>query len=197
MEMVYDFSYDGVMRSYERSLLALGLDTIDALLIHNPDPVNHGEHHSARMKDMAESSIQALEENKSTGDIKAVGMGLNATESLMTLASLVPLDFCIVAMPHTLLDQSSLETSMQRCIDNDISVVIGAPFASGILATGPIPGTRYRSDISDRRHCGEGAPDRGCVQWPRGVPADCCVAISTGPPCGRLGHPRHGTSHRS
>ena len=148
MEMVYDYTYDGVMRSYEQSLLRLGVDTIDALLIHDPDPVNHGEHHAARMKDMAESGIRALEELKSTGHIKAVGMGLNATESLTTLASLVPLDFCIVAMPYTLLDQSSLETGMQRCIDHNISVVIGAPFASGILATGPVPGTRYRYEIA-------------------------------------------------
>lgn len=37
---------------------------------------------------------------------------------------------------------------MQRCIDHDISVVIGAPFASGILATGPVPGTRYRYEIA-------------------------------------------------
>ncbi len=148
MEMVYDYSYDGVMRSYEQSLLRLGLDTVDALLIHDPDPVNHGEHHAARMKDMADSGIRALEELKSTGHIKAIGMGLNATESLTTLASLVPLDFCIVAMPYTLLDKSSLATGMQRCIDHDISVVVGAPFASGILATGPVPGTRYRYEIA-------------------------------------------------
>lgn len=148
MEMVYDYSYDGVMRSYEQSLLRLGLDTVDALLIHDPDPVNHGEHHAARMRDMAESGIKALEELKSTGDIRAVGMGLNATESLTTLASLVPLDFCIVAMPYTLLDQSSLETGMQRCIDENISVVIGAPFASGVLATGAVPGTRYRYEVA-------------------------------------------------
>ncbi len=148
MEMIYDYSYDGVMRSYEQSLLRLGLDTVDALLIHDPDPVNHGEFHAARMKDMAESGIRALEELKSTGHIKAIGMGLNATESLTTLASMVPLDFCIVAMPYTLLDQSSLGTGMQRCIDHNISVVVGAPFASGILATGPVPGTRYRYEIA-------------------------------------------------
>ena len=100
------------------------------------------------MKDMAESGIRALEELKSTGQIKAIGMGLNANDSLTTLAALVPLDFCIVAMPYTLLDQSSLGTGMQRCIDNNISVIIGAPFASGILATGAVPGARYRYEIA-------------------------------------------------
>ena len=148
MEMVVDYSYDGIMRSYEQSLLRLGLDTVDALLIHDPELVHHGEHHAARMKDMAESGIRALEELKSTGQIKAIGLGLNATESLTPLASLVPLDFCIVAMPYTLLDQSSLGTGMQRCIDDNVSVVIGAPFASGILATGAVPGAHYRYEVA-------------------------------------------------
>ncbi len=98
------------MRSYEQSLLRLGLDTIDALLIHDPDAGGHGEFHAARMKDMAESGIKALEELKRSGQIKAIGMGLNATESLETIAPLVELDFCIVAMPYTLLDQSALKT---------------------------------------------------------------------------------------
>jgi D-threo-aldose 1-dehydrogenase len=54
----------------------------------------------------------------------------------------VPLDFCIVAMPYTLLDQSGLHTGMKRCVDEGISVIIGAPYASGILATGPGPAAR-------------------------------------------------------
>lgn len=149
MEMVYDYGYDGVMRSYEQSLLRLGVDTVDALLIHDPDPSNHGEFFEQRMRDMSTGGIKALEELKATGHIKAIGMGLNMTDSLTSIASMVPLDFCIVAMPYTLLDQSSLDNGMQRCIDHNISVIIGAPFASGILATGPVPGTRYRYEIAD------------------------------------------------
>ncbi|MGN6488649.1 MAG: aldo/keto reductase [Devosia sp.] len=149
MEIVWDYSYDGVMRSYEQSLLRLGLDTIDALFIHDPEPEGHGEHHAARMKDMATTGIKALEELKASGQIKAIGMGMNAAESLVNIAPLVPLDFCIVAMPYTLLDQGSLNTGMQRCLDEGISVVIGAPYASGILATGPIEGARYRYGFAD------------------------------------------------
>jgi D-threo-aldose 1-dehydrogenase len=149
MEIVWDYSYDGVMRSYEQSLLRLGLDTIDALFIHDPEPAGHGEHHAARMKDMATTGIKALEELKSSGQIKAIGMGMNAADSLVNIAPLVPLDFCIVAMPYTLLDQGSLNTGMKRCLDEGISVVIGAPYASGILATGPIEGARYAYGFAD------------------------------------------------
>jgi D-threo-aldose 1-dehydrogenase len=149
MEVIWDYSYDGVMRAYEQSLLRLGLDTVDALFIHDPEPSGHGEHHAARMKDMATTGIKALEELKASGQIKAIGMGMNAAESLTDIAPLVPLDFCIVAMPYTLLDQGSLNTGMKRCLDEGISVVIGAPYASGILATGPIEGARYRYGIAD------------------------------------------------
>ena len=148
MEVVWDYSYDGVMRSYEQSLLRLGLDTIDGLLIHDPEPEMHGEQHAARMRDMAGSGIRALEELKRSGQIKAVGMGLNATASLDTIAPLVKLDFIICAMPYTLLDQSALAHGLQRCVESGISIVIGAPYASGILATGPGPGAHYNYGIA-------------------------------------------------
>jgi D-threo-aldose 1-dehydrogenase len=148
MEIVWDYSYEGVMRSYEQSLLRLGLDTIDGLLIHDPEAEIHGDRHAQRMRDMADSGIRALEELKRGGQIKAIGMGLNATASLETIAPMVKLDFVIVAMPYTLLDQSALAKGMQRCIDQDISIVIGSPYASGILATGPGPAAHYRYDTA-------------------------------------------------
>ncbi len=149
MEIVWDYSYDGVMRAYEQSLLRLGLDTVDALLIHDPEASLHTDVHPQRMREMSQSGIKALEELKLSGQIKAIGMGLNAADSLDTIAPLVPLDFCIVAMPYTLLDQAALKTGLKRCADNNISVIIGAPYASGILATGPGPNARYRYGIAE------------------------------------------------
>ena len=61
---------------------------------------------------------------------------------------MVELDFLIVAMPYTLLDQSGL-ASLDRFAAAGIAVVIGAPFASGILVTGPGPEARYRYAIAD------------------------------------------------
>ncbi len=139
----YDYTYDGVMRSYEQSLLRLATDSVDALLIHDPDAIIHAEQHAGRMNDLVTSGIKALEELKRNGHIKAIGMGLNLPESLGTIDTLVDLDFLIVAMPYTLLTQSVLHTGLKRCLDENIAVVVGAPFASGILATGPIPGARY------------------------------------------------------
>ncbi len=147
MEIVWDYSYDGMMRSYEQSLLRLGLDTVDALLIHDPEAAQSSG--GPRLADLTASGYKALDELKRSGHVKAIGMGLNAAASLDTIAPLVPLDFCIVAMPYTLLDQEALATGLRRCVDNGISVVIGAPYASGILATGPGTGARYRYGIAE------------------------------------------------
>ena len=84
-----------------------------------------------------------MEELKSAGDIKAFGMGINQKDSLSILAQSLPLDFALVAMPYTLLDQDSLHDGMEKCLKNSISVIIGAPFASGILATGSGTNSRY------------------------------------------------------
>ena len=147
MEVVWDYSYDGVMRAYEQSLLRLGLDRIDALLIHDPEA--SADPNGPKIEDLPKSGIRALEELKSSGQINAIGMGLNAASSLDTYATVVPLDFCVVAMPYTLLDQSALQHGMKRCEADNISIIIGAPYASGILATGPVEGARYRYGIAD------------------------------------------------
>ncbi len=144
----FDYTYDGVMRSYEQSLMRLGIDTFDALLIHDPDQFAHGEHWEQRMKDMSTSGIKALEELKRAGDIRAIGMGLNRAESVRVIPEMVDLDMLIVAMPYTLLDQESLP-DIDRLRARGVSVIVGAPFASGILVTGPGPNATYRYQPAD------------------------------------------------
>ena len=51
-------------------------------------------------------------------------------------------DFWLVAMPYTLLRQEMLDEEFGICAERGISVVIGAPFQSGILATGAVAGAR-------------------------------------------------------
>jgi D-threo-aldose 1-dehydrogenase len=100
------------------------------------------------MKDMSTSGIKALEELKRSGDIRAIGMGLNRAESLDEIPRMVDLDFLIVANAYTLLDQSGL-SALDRFAAQDVSVIIATPFASGILATGPGPEARYMYQLAD------------------------------------------------
>ena len=142
-EVRFDYSYDGIMRSYEQALQRLGLDTVDALVIHDLDAAYQGEHFAQRRADLVSTGVKAVAELKAAGDIKAFGMGINTTEALETVASLVDLDFALVAMPYTLLDQSSLHGGMAACVKRRMSVIIGAPFASGILVTGSGGDAKY------------------------------------------------------
>lgn len=138
----FSYSYDAVMRSYEDSLQRLATDRIDALLIHDPDPVVHGADFATRMHELETGGIKALEELRRDGQIGAIGMGINTEAALTEVVPRVPLDLLIVAMPYTLLDQSALAV-MDRLQGQGTSVVIGAPYASGILVTGPVAGARY------------------------------------------------------
>ena len=68
----FDFSYDGVMRSVEESLARLGLDRVDVLLVHDPD--DHYE-------DAAAGAFRALQRLRADGTVKAIGAGLNQSET--------------------------------------------------------------------------------------------------------------------
>lgn len=140
----FDYTYDGLLRSYEQSLQRLGLTTVDALIIHDLD---HGYHDDAALarhtRDLQEGGIRALEELKSHGEIKAYGMGINTDRALNNIAPLVPLDFIMLAMPYTLLDQRCLGKGLARCLAQNISIIIGSPFASGLLAKGSQGGGNY------------------------------------------------------
>jgi len=149
-EVNFDYSYDGIMRSYEQALQRLALDTVDALVIHDLDSMFHGEATIAvHTRDLSETGMKALQELKGSGDIKAFGMGINMKEQLADLAQKVDLDFALVAMPYTLIDQDSLHTGMKACVDRGVSVIIGAPFASGILATGSKGAVTYNYASAD------------------------------------------------
>jgi D-threo-aldose 1-dehydrogenase len=143
-DLRFDYGYDAIMRSYEDSLQRLALNTVDALLIHDLDAAQHPEGAMPELeRTLVDSGYRALDELKRNGDIKAIGMGINTDVALTTTATLVDLDFVLVAMPYTLLEQGSLDSGMALCLERGVSVIIGAPFASGILVTGSGGDAKY------------------------------------------------------
>jgi D-threo-aldose 1-dehydrogenase len=143
----FDYTRDGVRRSYEDSLTRMGLNRIDALLIHDLDHGYHGsdEGVQARLDELdSGGGYQALREMKERGEIGAIGAGINVTGMIPRFLERFDLDFFLVAMPYTLLSQDALASELPLCVERGASIVIGAAFASGILATGPVPGATYR-----------------------------------------------------
>ncbi len=141
----FDYSYDGVMRSYEDSMQRLGLNQIDFLIIHDLDRDYHSDPvaFAAHWSDLRTGGARALLELKDAGEITAIGAGINAGEMIAPMATGLDVDFLLVAMPYTLLAQPALDEGFDACTANEISVVIGSPFASGLLATGVTGDAKY------------------------------------------------------
>ena len=133
------------MRSFEDSLHRLGLPRVDLLVIHDVDPGYQGGDAGVErcFAQLEGGGIRALQELKSAGDIKGFGAGINEGPMIGRFLDRFDLDFFLVAMPYTLLDQAPLDDALPRCVERGIGIVIGSPYASGILATGPIEGARY------------------------------------------------------
>lgn len=142
-----DYTRDGVLRSYEQSLMRLGFNTVDALLIHDLD-FGHFETEegvAARFGELEQGGgYAALQDLKARGEIRAIGAGINYTGMIPRFLERFDLDFFLVAMPYTLLSQEALVPELSLCTERGVGIVIGAVFSSGILATGPRPGARYR-----------------------------------------------------
>ena len=145
-EVKFDYTYDGVMRSYEDSLTRMGVNRIDALLIHDLDHGHHGtdEGVQARLDELdAGGGYKALRDLKEQGQIGAFGAGINVTGMIPRFLERADLDFFLVAMPYTLLNQDALDSELPLVQSRGASIVIGAAFASGILALGPVPAAKY------------------------------------------------------
>ena len=142
---VFDYSYDGVMRSLEFSLERLGLDSIDVVYAHDVDVFTHGTKAAAdaRIREFMEGGYKALIKLRESGAIKAIGAGINEWEIAERLARSGDFDMFLLAGRYTLLEQEALTSFLPLCIEKKIGIVIGGPYNSGILATGRKPGAKY------------------------------------------------------
>ena len=144
-EVRFDYSYAGVMRSYEDSLQRLGLPAIDLALVHDLDTGYHSppERLEAHLAQLITGGWNALRDLRESGLVKGIGFGINAVGYIPRFLQLFDVDFFLVAQPYTLLDQRALRDELPLCQERGVGIVIGAPFQSGILATGAVAGARY------------------------------------------------------
>ena len=176
---IFDFSYDGVMRSVEESLERLGLDRIDILHIHDPD--NH-------FREALAGAYKALDQLRRDGVIGAVSAGMNQAEMLTRFAREANFDCFLLAGRYTLLDQVALKELLPVCLERGVAIIAGGVYNSGILAN-PKPGAHYDYVVAPAalieraqrigavcaRH---GVPLKAAaIQFPLGHPAVTCVVV--------------------
>ena len=172
-QTVFDYGYDGVMRSFEDSLQRLGINSVDVLLIHDLDPWDHNAPAlDAYFGQLKTSGWKALSELREAGIIKGIGAGFNSKESIPRYLDLFDIDFFLLAMRYTLLEQDVLESEFPRCAERGVGIVIGGGYNSGILATGAVPGAMYNYEpagpaILERVAKIEASASATACRWPR------------------------------
>lgn len=134
---VYDYSYDGIMRSYEHSLQRLGLDQIDILYIHDIGDLTHGVDAGPDLFETAMTGgYRALDELRSSGAISAFGLGVNEAKVCLDALDRGDWDVFLLAGRYTLLEQGPLDDLLPACKRAGTDIVIGGPFNSGVLVGG-------------------------------------------------------------
>ncbi|MCX7286496.1 MAG: aldo/keto reductase [Rhodobacterales bacterium] len=140
----FDYSHDGVLRSLDASLERLGLDRVDLVYVHDLDIFTHGSEaaRTARLEEFMAGGYRALCRLRDEGVIAGFGAGVNEWEPCDWLMDRGRFDIFLLAGRFTLLDQGA-RGFMDRAAAQGVGVVIGAPYNSGILATGPRPGAHF------------------------------------------------------
>jgi D-threo-aldose 1-dehydrogenase len=143
---VYDYSYDGVMRSLDDSLQRLGTWRVDILLVHDLDVWTHGseEARRARVEEFMAGGYRAMVRLREAGTVRAIGAGLNETAACQDLAERGDFDCFLLAGRYTLLEQAPLDQFLPLCERRRIALIIGGAYNTGILATGAVAGAYFQ-----------------------------------------------------
>jgi D-threo-aldose 1-dehydrogenase len=188
----FDYSYEGVMRSFEDSLQRLGLPRIDLLLIHDLDIGHHvtDAKVTAYLTELHNGGLRALTELKQAGPIGGIGAGINEVGIIPRFLDLMDIDFFLVAMPYTLLDTDVLDSEFPRCAARGVGVChwrhvrLGHPrHRCGAWCALSL---RWR----DAGNPDQGETDRGGVRPPQRAAFGCRAAIPARPSRGGGGDSR-------
>jgi len=191
----YDYSYDGILRSFDQSLTRLGLNRVDIVYVHDIGVLTHGKEDNERhVRALLDGGFRALDELKSRGAIRAIGIGVNEVQVCLELMDHFPLDCILLAGRYSLLDRSAEPALLERCVKDGTSLVMGGVFNSGILATGAIPGATFdygpaSEEVLEHVRNLEAVAAKyqvplaaAAMQFPLGSPAVASVLIGTGNP---------------
>ena len=179
----YDYSYGATRASLEASLTRLGLDRVDILLCHDIDLWTHGDGQPAVFETAARGALPALADLRAEGTIRAFGLGVNNWEVCSRVLADFDVDCFLLAGRFTLLEQDALDTLLPECLERNVSVIIGGPYNSGLLATAerrratydykPVDDARWDRAQHIRRICESHGvdPRAAALQYPLRHPA--------------------------
>lgn len=130
----YDYTYDAARRSLDASFERLGLDRVDILLCHDIDVWTHGDAQPGIFDTAVNGILPALRDLREQGVIRAFGLGVNEAEVCSQIMDRFDVDCFLLAGRFTLLEQDPLDEFLPKCLKQNVSVIIGGPYNSGLLA---------------------------------------------------------------
>ena len=181
---IYDYTPEGIRRSFDESLERLGLPHIDIVLMHDAEDY---------LKEAINDAFPVLADLRSQGMIKAIGLGMNYVGPALEIMKNTDLDIALIAGRFTLLDQVAQNELFPYALAHNIDITMGGVLNSGVLAN-PVAGATYNylpaSDeiIARAAKIGEFLKERGvpliaaALQFPLRHPA--VTSVLTGPRTG-------------
>lgn len=133
---VYDYSYDGAMRSFEDSLQRIGVDRVDILLIHDIGAAQHGEKdHPGLFATCMEGAAKAVAKLREEKVVDAIGLGVNEWQVCLEALECLDFDVFLLAGRYTLLEHDDvIENFLPKIEGTNVRLFIGGPFNSGVVA---------------------------------------------------------------
>jgi D-threo-aldose 1-dehydrogenase len=184
---VFDYSRDGVMRSFESSLERLQRDRVDILFLHDVGRLTHGDDHPRMLRQALDEALPAMAGLRAQGAVDAIGIGVNEIEVCMELMPRFDLDCIMLAGRYTLFEQVAALPLLGEAQRRGVKVVVAGPYNSGLLGDPHGPGSTYDYAPADPRTlerarriyaiCAEEGVDVGAaaLQFPAAHPAVCAV----------------------
>ena len=180
---LFDYSRDGVRRSFDASLSRLKLDYIDILLLHDIGRMTHGSQHAEILRQALDEALPAMAALRDAGAVGAIGLGVNEQDVCLEVLAHFELDCILLAGRYSLLEQENSAQLMALALTRGVAILAAGPYSSGLLGPPGGPGTTYNYTAVDEatlarareiyRHCAEEQVDVGAaaLQCPLGHPA--------------------------
>jgi len=185
-ELTYDYTYDGVMRSFEFSMARLGLSTIDLLLADDIEVPTLGlADYRRHLPRFLESGIRALEELKANGNITAFGIGVNDVGVCLDIMHRVKLDCVMLSGKYTLIDRTAGTRLLGVCQRSGTPLIIGGIFHGGVLLADDQaqpegnPATPYAKMAQDIAHVSDIRLESAALQFPLLNPSVASAVLGT------------------
>lgn len=132
----FDYSKDGIEKSFSQSQLRMRLSNVHALYLHDIDKGTHGEKFTTHYETFIQNGYLAFAGLKDKKKIDFAGIGSNDVEICMKLIQdgRFKIDRIMLAGCYNLLTFSALDELFPLCKEKNIKLYIAAPYGGGLLS---------------------------------------------------------------